>query len=162
MRSCGYRSGHSSCQAAYRNQSRRKLDLTKSRRQRRPVWTRRATVRIKWQISGPHLMSSGSGRQQLILHRAKSQLGGLSAGTGRLVGPEPVAGRMMQMQVDQRPLHRVLLVFLAAMAPDQLRQIQIVAGDLDDDMGRGQSPLQGVVEPQHDHIGLRLPAGPGR
>ena len=64
-------------------------------------------------------MTPGAGRQQLVLHRAQQHLRELTADIEGLVGAELPARRMMQVEVDERPLEGVLLALLAAVTPHQ-------------------------------------------
>ena len=63
---------------------------------------------------GPQAMAPGAGRQQLVLDRAQQHLRDLAADVEGLIGAEPPARRVMQVEVDQRPLEGVLLALLPA------------------------------------------------
>ena len=81
---------------------------------------------------GPQPVLAGGLGQQAELHGAQQHLRQLSAGVEGLVGQQPAAGRVVQVQVAQRPLEGVLLALLAAVAAHQFGKRQVVSGDEDD------------------------------
>ena len=72
--------------------------------------------------------------QQGLLYRFQEHLGQMPANMEGLVGKQISAGRVVQVQVSQRPLERVFLLLLATVPPDRFFKRQIVSGDDDDRM----------------------------
>jgi len=87
-------------------------------------------------------MATRLGWQQTVLDHAQQQLGQLATEIVGLVGMKGPAGRMMQVQVDQRSLEGVLLALLLPVSANQFFQRQVVPGD------------------QNDRIGCKRPCGP--
>ena len=99
---------------------------------------------------GPQAMTPGAGRQQLVLHRAQQHLRELATDIEGLVGAELPARRMMQVEVDQRPLEGVLLTLLSAVAAHQLVERKVVARDQDhgvDGEQQGLAPVAAAADP---------------
>ena len=94
-------------------------------------------------------MTPGAGRQHLRE---------LTADIEGLVGAELPARRMMQVEVDERPLEGVLLTLLAAVTPHQFVERQVAARDQDHGVDGQQKGLPPVAAAADHHVALLLPA----
>ena len=93
-------------------------------------------------------MLAGGFREHLVLHRLRQQLCDLAAQLEGLVGPERTARRMMQAKLAQRSLQRILLLLLAAVPPDLLRQ------------RRGAAPVENAGRRLNPPLSSGLPSLP--